>query len=237
MADDAAFSLTLGLQSAADKGDAEAVKQTLGALADNDLVSLQSILELRAEANLVLGILVEAADLPSKDLMPPVKDRFVAAAGHLDKAAAALKDAQITKLAADLASFGRRDGNIFELKDKEFAGAVVGAKVVGENRALADELEKEVSALRTRSEAAANAAAQPPRANRPRPDHPDWSRAREPGDRRRARLVLCRPQRVAAPLPAATQHDQHRGRRPRRRDRDQRHRRDRRHGLGAERAA
>src|SRR5690348_7089688 len=41
MADDAAFSLTLGLQSAADKGDAEAVKQTLGALADTDLVSLQ----------------------------------------------------------------------------------------------------------------------------------------------------------------------------------------------------
>jgi methyl-accepting chemotaxis protein len=160
MADDAAFSLTLGLQSAADKGDAEAVKQTLGALADNDLVSLQAILELRAEANLVLGILVEAADLPSKDLMPPVKDRFVAAGGHLDKAAAALKDAQITKLAADLASFGRRDGNIFALKDKEYAGAVAGAQVVMENRALADELEKEVSALRARSEMAATTAAQ-----------------------------------------------------------------------------
>src|SRR5262249_13299279 len=69
------------------------------------------------------------------------------------------KEAQISKLAADLASFGRRDGNIFELKDKEFAGAVAGAKVVGENRALADELEKEVSALRTRSEMSAATAA------------------------------------------------------------------------------
>ena len=159
MADDAAFSLTLGLQSAADKADADEVKKTLGALADNDLVSLQSILELRAESNLVLGILVEAADLPSKDLMPPVKDRFVAAAGHLDKGAAALKDAAITKLAAELASFGRRDGNIFTLKDKEFAGAIVGAQLVVENRALAGDLEKEVAGLRARSETAATAAA------------------------------------------------------------------------------
>jgi methyl-accepting chemotaxis protein len=159
MADDAAFSLTLGLQSAADKGDADTVKQTLGALADNDLVSLQSILELRAEANLLLGILVEAADLPSKDLMPPVRDRFVAAAGHLDKAAAALKDKEIAALAAALVSFGKRDGNIFELKDKAFAGAVAGEKIVAENRALAGALETEVSALRSRSEAAANAAA------------------------------------------------------------------------------
>jgi len=159
MADDAAFSLTLGLQSAADKGDADAVKQTLGALADNDLVSLQAILELRAEANLVLGILVEAADLPSKDLMPPVRDRFVAAAGHLDKAAAALKNKDIASLEAALVSFGRRDGNLFDLKDKAFAGAIAGATIVAENRTLAGELEQEVSSLRTRSEAAANSAA------------------------------------------------------------------------------
>jgi methyl-accepting chemotaxis protein len=92
--------------------------------------------------------------------MPPVRDRFVAAAGHLDKAGAALKDAAIAKLAADLASFGRRDGNIFALRDQEFAGAVAGATVVAENRALADELVKEVSGLRARSEMAATVAAQ-----------------------------------------------------------------------------
>ena len=108
----------------------------------------------------MLGILVEAADLPTADLMPPVKDRFVAAAGHLDKAAAGLKDPAITKLAAELVSFGRRDGNLFELKQKEFAGALAGAKVVAENRTLADELQREVATLRVRSEAAAATAAQ-----------------------------------------------------------------------------
>src|SRR5262249_50354628 len=152
MADDAAFTLTIGLQSAADKGELADVQRTLSGLADNDLASLQAVLELRAEANLVLGILVEAADLPSRELLPPLKDRFIAAAGHLSKAAAALKDATITKLAGELVSVGKRDGNMFELKDKEFAGAVAGAKVVSENRALAGELETEVAALRARSE-------------------------------------------------------------------------------------
>ena len=159
MADDAAFTLTLGLQSAADKGEIDAVKKTLADLADRDLASLAALLTLRAEANLVLGILVEAADLPSKDLMPPVRDRFVAAAGHLVKASAELKDAAITKLVADLVTFGNGKDNLFDLKEKEFAAAVAGVNVVAENRALADELQKEATALRASSEAAANEAA------------------------------------------------------------------------------
>ena len=92
MADDAGFSLTMGLQTAADNKDLEVVQKTLAALADNELASLQAILDLRAESNLILGILVEAADLPSADLLPPVKDRFTATAGRLGKAAAAFKD-------------------------------------------------------------------------------------------------------------------------------------------------
>jgi methyl-accepting chemotaxis protein len=160
MADDAGFTLTLGIQGAADKGDMEAVKKTLGELADKDLTSLQAVLTLRAEANLVLGILVEAADLPSKDLMPPVRDRFVAASGHLTKAAAELKDPAITKMVADLVAFGAaKDNNLFTLKDKEFAAAIAGAKVVEENRSTAEELQNEVTALRHSSEAAAADAA------------------------------------------------------------------------------
>jgi methyl-accepting chemotaxis protein len=155
MVDDGAFALTLAIEQAADKGELADVRRTLGTLADNDLVALQTTLELRAEANLLLGVLVEAADLRDREQMPPVKDRFVAAASHLDRAAAALRNPAVTKLVADLASIGRRNRNIFELKDKEFAGAVTGEKVIEENRALAGELKREVSALRWRSEAAA----------------------------------------------------------------------------------
>jgi len=159
IADDAAFTLTLGLESAADKGEIDEVKKTLGALADKDLALLRAVLTLRAEANLFLGVMVEAADLPSKDLMPPVKDRFVAAAGHLAKAAARLKDAAISQLVTELVGFGNGKDNLFDLKDKEFAAAVAGANVVDESRALADELQKEVTTLRANSEAAAAEAA------------------------------------------------------------------------------
>jgi methyl-accepting chemotaxis protein len=155
MADDAGFTLTIGLQTAADKKDLDFVQKTLAALADNELVSLQAILELRAESNLVLGILVEAADLPSADLLPPVKDRFTSTAGHLAKAVAAFKDAETSKLVDDLVKTGKDSGNVFDLKQREFVAAKTGASVVMENRALAQEFEKEVASLGTRSETAA----------------------------------------------------------------------------------
>jgi len=56
----------LAIEQAADKGDLADVRRRLGTLADNDLVALQTILELRAEANLLLGVLVEAADLRNR---------------------------------------------------------------------------------------------------------------------------------------------------------------------------
>jgi methyl-accepting chemotaxis protein len=158
MADDAGFTLTIGLQTAADKKDLEDVQKTLAALADKELVSLQAILDLRAESNLILGILIEAADLPSAELLPPVKDRFTATAGRLGKAASAFKDAETSKLVDELVKTGKDAGNIFELKQKELVAAKTGANVVTENRALAQEFEKQVASLGTRSEIAAAAA-------------------------------------------------------------------------------
>ena len=155
MADDAGFSLTMGLQTAADNKDLEVVQKTLAALADNELTSLQAILDLRAESNLMLGILVEAADLPSADLLPPVKDRFTATAGRLGKASVAFKNPEASKLVDDLVKTGKAAGNIFELKQRELVADKAGASVVTENRALAQEFEKEVASLRKRSEAAA----------------------------------------------------------------------------------
>jgi methyl-accepting chemotaxis protein len=155
MADDAGFTLTMGLQTAAENQDLEVVKKTLAGLADNELVSLQAILELRSESNLILGILVEAADLPSAELLPPVKDRFTSTAGRIAKAASAFKDPETSKLVNDLLKSGKDGGNIFELKQKELVAAKTGANVVTENRALAQEFEKEVASLGTRSEAGA----------------------------------------------------------------------------------
>jgi methyl-accepting chemotaxis protein len=158
MADDAGFTLTMGLQTAADNKDLEVIQKTLAALADNELASLQAILDLRAESNLILGILVEAADLPSADLLPPVRDRFNATAGRLAKAAATFKDAEASKLVNELVKTGKDAGNVFDLKQKELVAAKAGASVVTENHALARQFEKEVAGLGARSEASAAAA-------------------------------------------------------------------------------
>src|SRR5262249_47815337 len=71
MVDDVAFALTLAIEQAADKGELADVRRMLGTLADKDLVALQTTLELRAEANLLPGVLIEAADLRSSEQCRP----------------------------------------------------------------------------------------------------------------------------------------------------------------------
>jgi len=157
IADDVGFTLAMALETAADKQDLALVRKTLLGLADNELGALQAVLALRAESNLILGILVEAADLASADLLPPVRDRFNATARRLGKAAATLQDAETTRLVEQLIAIGRASDNIFDLKQKEIAATKQGSDVVAQNRELTSQLEIGVRQLGQRSEAAAAA--------------------------------------------------------------------------------
>lgn len=157
IADDVAFTLAMGLETVADKQDLAAVRTTLLGLADNELGALQAVLALRAESNLILGVLVEAADLVSADVLPPVRDRFNAAANRLGRAAAILQNADATALVGQLVAIGRDKNNIFDLKQKEIAAATAGAAVLAQNRDLVLGLQREVTRLGQRSEAAAAA--------------------------------------------------------------------------------
>ena len=157
IADDVAFTLTMALETAADGEDPATIHKTLMGLADNELGALQAVLALRAESNLTLGILVEAADLATADLLPPVKDRFMATANRIGKAAAILKDAETTALVGQLVAIGRGQDNIFDLKQKEIAATKAGMNVVAENRVLQPSLKRKypdlVSAARPRPQA------------------------------------------------------------------------------------
>ncbi|MGX9390549.1 methyl-accepting chemotaxis protein [Nitrobacteraceae bacterium UC4446_H13] len=157
IADDVGFTLAMALETTADKQDVDVIRKTLLGLADNELGALQAVLALRAESNLLLGILVEAADLASADLLPPVKDRFNATARHLGKAAAVLHDAETTKLVNELVAIGSGKDNVFDLKLKEIAAIKAGTDVVAQNRELTSQLEIGVRQLGQRSEAAAAA--------------------------------------------------------------------------------
>ncbi len=160
IADDVGFTLAMALETTADRPDLAVIRKTLLGLADNELGALQAVLALRAESNLLLGILVEAADLASADLLPPVRDRFNATARRLVKAAATLQDAESVKLVDQLVAIGRGSGNIFDLKLKEIAAVKAGADVVEQNRDLTSQLAIGVRQLGQRSEAAAAATVQ-----------------------------------------------------------------------------
>jgi methyl-accepting chemotaxis protein len=163
LVDDAGFDLTTGLETAADGMEAKALKAHLSDLADKQLVALQAMLELRADSNLVLGLLIEGANLPSKDLLPPLRDRFNAAATHLNKSLAVLKSEQtlgvLRQPVAKLLSFGLGEMNIFELRKRELEAMAEGEKGLAASRTLALSLEQEVAKLVGRNEGDAKLAA------------------------------------------------------------------------------
>jgi methyl-accepting chemotaxis protein len=165
LVDDAGFSLQLGLQTATEKNDIADATKKLGALVDNEVNLLSQLTSLRADSNLVAGVLAEAATTPRKDLMPPMRDRFAAAAAHIKSALDALKETTdegkvLTPLAVALMGFGRGDGNIFELRQRELDATTEAGKVVEENRNVAAELGRAVQLLVDDADAASKEAAE-----------------------------------------------------------------------------
>lgn len=163
LADDASFDLVTGLQSPADFSDPQATQKHYADLADHQLALLQALLDIRADSNLVLGLLTETASINSKDLIPPLRDRFAAAAGHLKKSLSALKNEQaiaaLRNLVAELSSYGDGKDSIFELRSRELDASSDGIKALAANRGIAGRLSLTVGDLVTQSEEAAKSAA------------------------------------------------------------------------------
>lgn len=163
LVDDASFDLVTGLQSPPEGSDMAALQHHLAALADKQLAALQAFLDLRADSNLVLGLLIEAANLPNKDFLPPLRERFNAAAKHLEKSSAVLKadpslDPLRTAVKA-LLDHGRGEKSMFDLRRRELEALATAETALAANRKLAASLEQAVDELVTHSEAGAKTAA------------------------------------------------------------------------------
>ncbi|HKW55202.1 MAG TPA: methyl-accepting chemotaxis protein [Stellaceae bacterium] len=163
LADDATFNLTMDLERAGDAAEAHSMKKHMADLAGARLFGLEAMFDLRADSNLALGLLTEAANIPNKDLLPPLRDRFRAAAGHLDKSLVALKGdraaATLGGPVAELVQYGISDQNMFDLRKRELDVLAAGEAGLAANRKLAIALEQEVAKLVDFSESAAKTAA------------------------------------------------------------------------------
>jgi methyl-accepting chemotaxis protein len=161
--DDASFDLVTGLQSASSIKDASATQKNLSDLADKQVVALQAMYDLRADSNLVLGLLTEGAALASNDLLPPLLDRFTSATGHLEKSLAVLGHDKATdelrKSVGELIQYGRGDRSIFALRKAELDIETTGEAALTTNHKIASLLEEAVSNLVSRSETSAKEAA------------------------------------------------------------------------------
>jgi methyl-accepting chemotaxis protein len=163
LVDDANFTLVMGLQSAADVSDPKAIQQHLADLSDTQLGALQAMLDLHADCNLALGLLMAAANIGDKDLLPPVRDRFGAAAGRIGKALHALAAtpaaAALAGPVGNLLRFGSGGANIFDLRRQELEATTEGETILAANRKLADALAPLVATLVEHNERAASDAA------------------------------------------------------------------------------
>jgi methyl-accepting chemotaxis protein len=150
--DDAGFNLVLGLQTATETGDVAEIGKKLTALSDNEVTVLGWLNTMRADANLMAGLLSEAATAPRKELLPPISDRFAAAAAHVKSAANGLKQdiaegAGLKPLAVSLIAFGKGEGSIFDLRRRELDAELEAQKLVEEARKVAADLGREVDGL------------------------------------------------------------------------------------------
>jgi methyl-accepting chemotaxis protein len=164
LVDDANFNLAIGLQSAAEKaGEVKPVGKSPAQLADGDLVQLQALDALQAEINLAQGLLTEASITPSKEYLAPIKERLDAAAGRIGKALAQLKTTEsgemLQLLANSVLKYASGEQSVFAVRLRELVETAASDKTLAENRAAAQSLEQEVSALVAATEAAAKAAA------------------------------------------------------------------------------
>jgi class 3 adenylate cyclase/HAMP domain-containing protein len=163
MVDDAAFELVLTTE-----GITASSAKALTELIDVGANTLYLLLTLQAEGNLASGLLNEAAGTPDIRLLQPLRERFVAAQSHIERALAQLPAAAragpIEAAAAALIDHGIANDSIFELRRQELAQIAAAQASLDAGRAMAVQLGSEVAELvaaaRSESDVAANLAAE-----------------------------------------------------------------------------
>jgi class 3 adenylate cyclase/phosphoglycerate-specific signal transduction histidine kinase len=144
LVDDAGFNLIVS----SDQFSADS-KAAIQNLVEGGVSDLQSLLTLRAEGNLIAGLLNEASGVADRNALEPLRDRFVAAADHVRKLNAGLPDGnnELSGLVQNLGGFGIDEGDIFDIRHSELQQIVDAQHFLAVNNALVLELGDEVARL------------------------------------------------------------------------------------------
>jgi class 3 adenylate cyclase/phosphoglycerate-specific signal transduction histidine kinase len=117
--DDAGFNLVTSSEEVTAKS-----KEAITDLVEVGVNALQALLTLRAEGNLAAGLLGEAAHADDPALIQPIRERFSAAAGTIEKSLAALPESpeneRLREASEALVELGAGADNVFETRSQEF---------------------------------------------------------------------------------------------------------------------
>ncbi|MEM7044800.1 MAG: methyl-accepting chemotaxis protein, partial [Pseudomonadota bacterium] len=126
--DDAGFELIIETE-----GTTESLSGQIETLMADGVLRLQSALTLRAEVNLMAGILIEAAVAPDNGALEVASDRFIAAKNTVDDQLAAFEDvsefAEIEALIRELQELGAGSNGVFEVRRASFDTAAQGRNI------------------------------------------------------------------------------------------------------------
>jgi signal transduction histidine kinase/CheY-like chemotaxis protein len=143
--DDAYFNLVVGSENPT-VPSREAVTE----LTDGGVDALRILLGLRAEGNLAVGLLNEAAGVQDATSLEPLRERFVAARGHIRRMLAELpaeaRTSGVTAAVEALVTFGGQHG-VFTLRQGELRQVAAAQRALDASRVLAVRLGDEVAAL------------------------------------------------------------------------------------------
>ncbi|WP_342364270.1 methyl-accepting chemotaxis protein [Terrarubrum flagellatum] len=142
--DDASFKLLFNLEDPTRRPPGNAALASK--LVESDGRSLLDLMDVRAEANLVLGLLSEASLAPRAELLAPLQDRFLASSVRARKAAAQIDSApRVRARLEELLKYGEGADSVFALRRRELASTAEGLALVQTTRAAAGRVSDEVS--------------------------------------------------------------------------------------------
>jgi two-component system C4-dicarboxylate transport sensor histidine kinase DctB len=151
LVDETGFKLAMGLQSLAEKANAQDIGRRVAGLTDKELASFEAMLRLVGEANQIVGILTEAAVLPQIEQLDASRARYALSTARLTQAlqTAETIEANEGRKAAALAllAFGDGRSDLFELRRRELAASAAADKAMSESRAIALRFAEEVNVI------------------------------------------------------------------------------------------
>jgi adenylate cyclase len=118
LVDDAGFNLVITSEEMTAKS-----KEAITGLVEGGVNALQALLTVRAEGNLVAGLLGEAAHVDDPALIQPIRERFSAATATIEKSLEALpqspENERLRQASEALIALGGGADNVFEVRSQE----------------------------------------------------------------------------------------------------------------------